>query len=311
MTLTHSTKSSGGASVFAPHAPRLRGLLETAWPGVSDSVLEAERIGLRWHELSTAHFAPTPEMPVAHAGVMVMPWTYAGRRLRVAGIHAVCTHPLFQGRGFMRQVMESALEQCDREFDAVALFTLEPELYRKFGFRVVEQVTYELLDPRGSPLSVSAMRALDHRRPPDVELLRRKFALREALSNRLAMAREGVDLFMLNEIMETGGFLRLAHLPALDTIVAFEIQDGALALFDVIAPTLPELNSIVASIGEGTSEGFERVVLHFCPDKFRGSRFRPVTLVSPEYLMICGTLLDGAGGSLDEGELIVPQHARC
>lgn len=290
-----------GAARETPFDARLRGLLETAWPGVSDSIARAESIGVRWRALSTAHFAPNGSPPVAHAGVLDLPWVVNGTPRKVGGIHAVCTHPLFQGRGFMRAVMGSALAQCDAEFETVALFTIEPALYRRFGFRVVPQVVYELVERLPPPGSIECCRNLCADSPEDVEFLRRALAEREIVSKRLAISNRGGDLFLLNEVMETGGFQRIFHLAALDAIVAAEPLGETLVIHDIVAKSLPPLLDVVAALPFPR----ERVELHFSPDRMAGLRFAPLPLVTHEYLMVRGPL------GLDEGELIVPQHVRC
>jgi Acetyltransferase (GNAT) domain len=212
----------------------------------------------------------------------------------------VCTHPDHQGHGLMRVVMTSALAQCDREFETTALFTIEPSLYRRFGFRVVPQTVYELREPLPRRRDRECRR-LDAARADDVALVRNRLAHRAILSRRLAMGREAIDLFLLNEVTETGGFGRLFYLPAFDTIVAAEWMESTLVIHDLIAPELPPFFDVLAAL----PRAHERVEVHFCPDRLPGLRFAPLPLVTDEYLMLRGPL------GLDEGELIVPQHIRC
>jgi GNAT superfamily N-acetyltransferase len=294
------TASGNGAACDAPFDERLRGLLETAWPGVSESISRAESIGVHWRALSTTHFAPRGASPVAHAGLLQLPWSIRGEPRRIAGIHAVCVHPLFQGRGFMRQVIESALLQCDAEFEAAVLFTVEPALYRRFGFRVVPQVAYELREPLPSPASARS-RVLDAACEADVATIRGLLGERDPISRRLAMGPGGVDLFLLNEIMETGGFRRLHLIPALETVAAAEMLGSTLVLHDLVARRIPPLFEVLAALPFAP----ERVELHFAPDRLPGLRFAPLPLLTHEHLMVRGSL------GLDEGELVVPQHIRC
>jgi GNAT superfamily N-acetyltransferase len=287
---------TGGDTV---DAARLRGLLETAWPGFSAGLEVAAGLGVCWNELSSAHLEPSDGPPVAHAGVFDLPWRIAGEERNIAGIHAVCVHPLHRGRGLMRAVMSRALAQCDAMERTVALFTVEPDLYRRFGFHVVAQSVFEMVEPP-RPSRVPASRKLSCESGEDVALLKRLLAERTPLSDVLATTRLGGPLFLLNEILETGGFERLRYLPSLETVVAIEQRGATLAVLDVVAPALPPLPDLLRAL----DATWRRVELHFVPDRFHATKFRIGKALSHEVLMVRGSL------GIEDRDFIVPDLAR-
>jgi hypothetical protein len=69
-----------------------------------------------------------------------------GRPLRTLGIGAVFTPPDRRGRGYARALLDSMLEQADRDgFDAALLFSeIGPDFYLRSGFTVVPRSTLQL-----------------------------------------------------------------------------------------------------------------------------------------------------------------------
>lgn len=76
---------------------------------------------------------------LAHAALVRMPIWFAGRLHPVAGIASVFTLPEHRRTGLARRVLNAALAAADAQAIPCVLFTSLPQLYERFGFRVIDQ----------------------------------------------------------------------------------------------------------------------------------------------------------------------------
>ncbi|HET6581811.1 MAG TPA: GNAT family N-acetyltransferase, partial [Nannocystaceae bacterium] len=186
--------------------PAVIRLVESVWPRLTNAIPTAARLGARWQEMSTPFVAEDGGRVVAHAGVLEIPLVLDGRAVTAAGVHAVCTHPDARGRGHARRVLEAALAHAAGRCETIVLHANDAALYRKFGFRDVEQCAFVGAPPRAA--KAAPMRPLSSSRPDDVALLLSAFAARTPVSHVLGVGSAG-PLFVLDEVLGCGGFARL------------------------------------------------------------------------------------------------------
>lgn len=75
---------------------------------------------------------------VTHAGVTPYTLRYGGARLRVGGVHGVCTHPDARAQGYAAAVMHDALAYMAEQGAHLALLHSAPDdYYQRFGFNPV------------------------------------------------------------------------------------------------------------------------------------------------------------------------------
>lgn len=288
------------ASVY--HDQEKRGqvylLLASIWPRLEEGIPRAQLWGAAWHAVSTPFVRFEAETAIAHVGVIPVPMVVAGEAVEMAGIHAVCTRPEYRGRGLSRALMEEALAHCDTRFPAAFLTTEEPELYTRYGFRLVPQQTFvSALEPR---VAEAVPRRLSLDDAADRALLGRLLATRSAVSQVLG-TREPGWLFKINVSLwhEIAGHIH--YLEDLDCAVVYRSERGTLRIYDLIAAELPPLDELVARIGQGA----ERLELLLTPDRLQAEELRPVPLASGDSLMVRGPF--PAEGT----PLILPPLARC
>jgi GNAT superfamily N-acetyltransferase len=271
-------------------------LLDLAFPGLSLSVQEraARPLGCHWEEVSTPFVYWDGERPVSHVGVLEIPMVLEGREVRVGGVHAVCTHPDFRGRGLYKTLMAEVMSWCEDRYQTLVLTTSQSFLYEPFGFRVMPECRFTGLlagVPEGQ-----GVRQFDFGRARDVALLRRVLSARAPVSLFLGIVREQA-VFTFNEALRP-----LHYSDKLDVVLSLEIEGTTLRLFDVVGKKPPHLFEIV----EMVPTPIERVEVYFCPDQLGGN-------LTPESHILSGDdLLMVRGRFLPEGKpFMLPRSARC
>lgn len=288
------------ASAYADPERRsqIYALLASVWPHLAEGIPRAERWGARWHEVSSPFVRFDGETAIAHVGVIFIPLTVAGEAVEVAGIHAVCTHPAYRGRGYSRALMEAALSFCDARVATALLTTAEPELYTRYGFRLVPQHLFEAdLAPRAA---APAPRRLSLEVEADRALLDHLLARRAPASQRLGVREPGwlfkIDVSLWAEIIE-----HIYYLEDLECVVVYRVEGRTLRIYDLVARRLPPLEALLARIGGHA----ERIELFLTPDRLQADGLRPEPLPGDDHLMVRGPFAA-------EGQpLILPPLARC
>lgn len=258
-------------------------LLTSAWPHVPGAIERAGAWDADWFEMSTPFARLAGPRAISVVGVIEVPLVLAGREVRVAGVHGVCTHPTHRGRGLFRDAMEEALAWIDARFETAILWTEEPAIYGRFGFREAREHLFAT-GARGS--IPEAARRLEPEDDRDRALLTDRLRRRAPLSARLATRDPGahtlLDLALLGPDAPA-----LVHLPELDTIVAITERDATLRIDDVIAPALPDLDVILAAlppVGEGAP-----VTLAFSADALTARALEPIPHPATDVLMVRGS----------------------
>jgi predicted N-acetyltransferase YhbS len=276
--------------------PAVIALLSRVWPGLATAIPTAARLGARWEEMSTPFTVAEGGAVLAHAGLLEIPLVLDGRAVAAVGVHAVCSAPEARGRGHARRVIEAALDHAAAR-TTVVLHANDAALYRKFGFRDVEQVAFVADAPRGP--KATPMRRLSHHDADDVALVHTAFAGRTPVSHVLGV-RGAAELFVLDEVLGTRGFARLWHAEDLGAVVACDLDDAhVLQIYDIVAGRLPSVADIVARV-PGRVDAVE---LLFVPDLI-GGRWSTRPLAPPDVFMVKGTLVGAR-------ELVLPPLARC
>lgn len=191
---------------------------------------------------------------IAGLEVIDLPLVLDGEHRRVAGIASVAVAPAWRGRGLFRALMDEALAECR---GPVLLYTEEPALYSRFGFRGLPQHRFTGPSPESMEGSASARwLSLES----DGALIARLLATRSPVSNHVAL--EGGGLFLRQ--LATADSFALDYLPDLDALIVWaEDDDGGFTLADVVAPKIPPLAAIRAALGRGP----EQISVLFPPDK--------------------------------------------
>jgi len=277
-------------------APRARlTLLGAIWPTLPAAIECAAGAGADWFAMSTAFERMLDGRTVAHAGVLRIPMVIDGIARDVAGIHAVCTAPGVRGRGLGRQVIEAAIDHALDFADTVVLHAVDAAVYARFGMRAVDQwVWWTDIDDRRR---AAPMRRLDADVAGDVALVHTAFRGRLPVADSLGVG-EAAALFVLDEIIGCGDFARLL---ALDdgTVVAADLDERVLQIYDIVGPTWPPLADIVAR----APGRVDRVEVFFDPQRWTEVRWRLREARPVDVLMV--------RGPFTTRPIAIPPLARC
>jgi hypothetical protein len=117
----------------------------------------------------------------------------------------------------------------------------------------------------------------------DVDLLKRLMQDRTPVSNVLGVL-ETSALFITNELFNNSSWQRIYYAEDLDCVIAFEVSDGILRLYDIVAREIPPLEVIASRI----HVDFNRIEIHFVPDLLDVPALPVKRYVENEYLMVRG-----------------------
>jgi GNAT superfamily N-acetyltransferase len=234
-------------------------LYDEAFPGLPAGIEAAAAVGARWPEITTPFALFEGERCVAHVGMLRHPLVLAGRRVEIAGVHAVCTAEDRRGQGLCHRLLARALAWADREHALVKLHTDLPRVYRGQGFTVVD--TFRFRAAATACAGVTTRRLTPSTSRADAALLARLLAVRRPVSRRLATCDSG---WLVTIVAALSGRLdrALHYLPDQDAIVGVDEADGYPLIVEVIAAALPPAE-VVLGAARASSQPPRWA---FCPD---------------------------------------------
>ncbi|NGQ96619.1 GNAT family N-acetyltransferase [Brevibacillus sp. SYP-B805] len=221
------------------------------------------------------------EAAVANVSMFTLPLMVQGSVRKAAGIQSVMTHPEYRGKGLMKQLFRRMLEEIDQAFDASFLLTDQPELYKPFGFRVVQEYTFAAPIGHFPKQEGDAVRKLDAFAKNDLRWIRERFARHQPLSWRFAPVGYASSFFL--NMYHPAYQKKLYAADDLGVIVVYEVEEETLRLYDCIGENLPPLEALCSRI----PEPFSRIEFHFPPDRFHGAA-EPVPAQKRNLLMVRG-----------------------
>ena len=206
-----------------------------------------------------------------------------GEKILAAGIQSVMTDPDYRGKGLMKSLMHSALEYIDTNYECSFLMTSNPELYTKYGFKVIKEHFFtkkQLHSPEKVENKLERLTIFD---PDDMQRIRWAFENNTPTSLQFYPSAYAPS-FYLN--MYNPNLLEMLYFSSdLNVIVIFEVNEGTLELYDIIGPKLPTLEQIYSVI----PHSFNEVNLYFPPDLF-DDEFSAVEYEDVDFLMVRGDI---------------------
>lgn len=217
----------------------------------------------------------------ANTSMFELPFIINGELVQTAGIQSVMTHQDYRGNGLMKDLFRMMLAEIDARYDHSFLMTEEPELYTRFGFRVIKEHTF----------------ALDFAHiPKQSELRRMNFFAEKDLFMALFKNRQPLSevffplhyesSFALN-MYQPAWHEKLYYSRKLNCMLVFEVKNQLLNLYDVIGPKLPSLSALCDEI----PEPFQKIEFHFVPDAFEIQQVQAVKSDNTMVLMARPSLL--------------------
>jgi GNAT superfamily N-acetyltransferase len=239
----------------------------------------AARLGASWEAVSTPFLYVEDGQAVSHVGIIPLPLVLLGQAVTVGTIHAVATHPNFRRQGYYRHLMDEVLHYAANRYETLILTTEHPEYFTPFGFRVIDEhfftVRCDVTD------GTEGFRLLDTHDANDLALLHRLLEVRAPVSQVVSPFKEKA-IFCFNE-----GWRPLHYSPDLDVLACLEREGTHLTLFDLVGPTIPSLDTVLARI----PDRLQQIDICFSPDRL-GVSPEPTPYIfdhdGPSYLMARG-----------------------
>lgn len=234
-----------------------------------------------WHPGYRAFTYWDGRILAAHVAIRPLSLMIDGMLVPAAQLHGVATRPPYRRRGLFTDLMEHALDYASGRFDRLLLFTAEPALYERFGFRLLPQHRFVgALDTGATPAMSQPARRLSLADPDDRALIRALHATRQPVSRIFALA-DNAEIFFANVLYRPEWqlhYLARSH--------ALVVTEGS-RLIDVVAATMPPMADFMHLLGHAGCE----IEVYFPPDRLSGT-FRPIPHVPPEddHLLLRGSL---------------------
>jgi predicted N-acetyltransferase YhbS len=231
-------------------------LIDACFPGIKTLADKGRRHNAYWDKASTPFIIKEKGKVIAHLGVLPYDFMMEGKSYHAAAIHGVCTQEGHRNKGYFKQLMQEALQFTQKEYDFSFLFTGQPHLYERYGFKVVPE--YDFIYDFASPQKSGALRKLDLDKAEDLTLLQDHYKNRIPLSNHFSIIKE-TTIATLNALHEP-----VYYIEAIDGLIVYEVKETVLYLKDIVTTKPCELGVVLNSI----PDTFLKVVLQFSPDKF-------------------------------------------
>jgi predicted N-acetyltransferase YhbS len=181
---------------------------------------------------------------VANVSSCAMPLVVEGRTVEARGFQSVAVRPELRGRGHFRDLMQRALAWCGARAPLLLLTTVNPDLYFRFGFRVVPE--HRIVGAAPPPdESAQPARRLDLR--ADLGLIKQLLDQRMPVSDFVGLRHFGA-MFLMN--VAASPHMRLDYLEDQEAIVVSDRrQYGPFTLYDVVGRRIPTLATIIGALG--------------------------------------------------------------
>lgn len=198
---------------------------------------------------------------VANVSISKMDIILQGRKEKSLQIGTVMTHPEYRKRGLCAKLINTILDEHEKNHDFIFLFANKNVLdfYPRFGFKELKETQYSM-DINVSKDKSAKVRKLDMDNMEDLNKLVKLALKRIPISNVLGVENgEYILLWYCVNIF----YDNIYYLEDEDTVIIYETENEQLHLYDIISKEAVDFNNIIKKI---TTEGIKKVVFHFTPD---------------------------------------------
>ncbi|MET7016509.1 GNAT family N-acetyltransferase [Bacillus mycoides] len=216
---------------------------------------------------------------IANVAAFSLPLLINGEKINAAGIQSVMTHLNFRKQGLMTRLLNKMIKEIDKQFECAFLFTETPELYKSFGFQIVQE--YLMTIPYDNKINKdSILRKLDFYNEEDRNLINEIIENSQRLSNMFSTINYRSSFYL--KMYDLKWNEKLYYSKKLDAMIVYEVENEKLKLYGVFAPVLPILDELCEEI----SESFTKIEFYFCPDQLGIDDVQYTELQSSKYLMV-------------------------
>lgn len=201
---------------------------------------------------------------IANASISKMMIVLKGKEYKAIQIGTVMTHPDYRNQGLSKKLMNSIIDQYEKEYDFIYLFANDTVLdfYPKFGFQVVKESQYILNIPalQRQTIRINTLRQLDINNQYDYNLLE-SFAVERIPVSSILGVKNNEHLLMFYFILVFSD--AIFYMEEEDTIVLCKQEGTHLHVFDVISKKRVNIETLLSGI---VSRDTETVHLYFTPE---------------------------------------------
>ncbi len=216
---------------------------------------------------------------IANVAAFSLPLLINGEKINAAGVQSVMTHPNFRRQGLMTRLLNKMIEEIDKQCECAFLFTETPELYKSFGFQIVQEYLMTIpYDKKNNKDSI--LRKLDFYNEEDRQLINEIIENSQRLSNMFSTLNYQPSFYL--NMYDLKWNEKLYYSKKLDAMIVYEVENEKLKLYGVFAPVLPILDELCEEI----SESFTEIEFYFCPDQLGIDDIQYTELQSSKYLMV-------------------------
>ncbi|WP_242247292.1 GNAT family N-acetyltransferase [Bacillus cereus group sp. BfR-BA-01523] len=216
---------------------------------------------------------------IANVAAFSLPLLINGEKINATGIQSVMTHPNYRRRGLMKQLFSKMIEEIDEQCECAVLFTENPELYKPFGFQIVQEYLMTV-SCENKGYKDSQLKKLDFYNEEDRQLIHEIIENGQRLSNKFSTLNYRSS-FYLNMYDSTWNE-NLYYSEKLDALIVFTVENQKLKLFGVFAPVIPILDELCEEI----SGKFTEIEFYFYPDQLGIDDVQYTELQTSKYLMV-------------------------
>lgn len=221
-----------------------------------------------WDDRFTCFSFMNGDEMIANVSVSRMELVADGVGTKALQFGAVATHPDYRRQGWSGRLMQSVLDEYDREYGTMFLFANKSvvDFYPKFGFRRVSECGFVCdaaawIGAGAYAPARGTVRQLDMANPADVRLAAAIVDERAPVSQR-AGVHNGTGITMWHLLYSFPEHLH--YFEEENGIVIAERKGNALCLYDIVASREVRMNRL-AQLAV-SAHGAERVVFCFTPD---------------------------------------------
>ncbi|MBS0655041.1 MAG: GNAT family N-acetyltransferase [Verrucomicrobia bacterium] len=231
-------------------------LFEEAFPGLNANIARCEKLGFPW--ASRPYVLEVAGEVVSHVGLLDYPVHAGGKKYAIGALHAICTKASHRGHGYASELIQKALTWAQEHYECLLLFTDIPQFYERLSFRLIQEHRFCL--PLSHPKGSKALLPICS--PQDDRLFIRTFRERAVVSDHFWVQDNG-QIASFNSLFATyPTYWSLYYCSAFDGLLSFEIKDNTLHLYDIVAKTIPSLDTILDHL----PSPIEEIYFYFSPD---------------------------------------------
>ncbi|MBS0288592.1 MAG: GNAT family N-acetyltransferase [Proteobacteria bacterium] len=252
-------------------------LLDACFPGVKAMADEGRTYNAFWDKSSIPFIIRQEQEIIAHLGLLPFSFIIQGKSFQAAAMHGICTKKEFRKKGYFKELMTQALKFTQEKYDFSFLFTDQPYLYEKFGFRVLAEYDFVYhFSSKEQTGKKSKIREISLANPDDLRLMHSLCFNRIPISNCFGIIKE-TTVTTLNVL-----HLPIYYIEAIDGLLIYQIINDVLYIKDIITTKICDFELVLNAI----VHKFSKVILQFSPDSFLKMPFDAITATPECCLMI-------------------------